>query len=263
MNCERAPFFPLTVVRFLIGYGTYFGGNFLFILLATPVLLVLTPFPRAQYALLHFIVHDYLAFFTRVWLPALGIYRVAESAPPAAAGPVIYVANHRGFMDAPLLLGLLPGTGVLIKTRYTRWMVPGLLARHFDLVSLDPNSAASVVAAVSQCRALIAAGKSLLVFPEGTRARSGRLGYFKSVAFRIALESGAPVVPVVMHSTQPFMAKLPGSLFPRHRNVYRIRFLDAELPVADDAADALADRVYRRMARALKELDKGTVWATL
>jgi hypothetical protein len=56
------------------------------------------------------------------------------------------------------------------------------------------------------------------------------------------------------------MANVPGSIFPRRRNVYRIRFLDPETPRPDDVADALCDRVYRRMAQELKQLDAGTSW---
>jgi 1-acyl-sn-glycerol-3-phosphate acyltransferase len=157
---------------------------------------------------------------------------------------------------------MLRHTGVVVKSRYTRWLLPGLLARHFDFVSLDPAAPASVLAALDRCRTLLAAGHSLLVFPEGTRARTGRLGRFKNTAFRVALEAGVPVVPVIVHSTEPFMAKVPGSVFPRRPNLYRVRFLDADRPVADDTVDALADRVYRRMARELAQLDQGTVWAT-
>ena len=58
----------------------------------------------------------------------------------------------------------------------------------------------------------------------------------------------------------PFMAKVPGSVFPRQRNEYHIRFLDAETRHPEDTAESLCDRVYRRMARELKTLDAGTVW---
>jgi hypothetical protein len=56
------------------------------------------------------------------------------------------------------------------------------------------------------------------------------------------------------------MAKLPDSIFPRHSNDYRIQFLDPEIPRPDDDADALCDRVHRRMAQELKQLDAGTIW---
>ena len=56
------------------------------------------------------------------------------------------------------------------------------------------------------------------------------------------------------------MAKVPGSIFPRARNEYRIRFLDPEPVRADDDASDLCDRVHRRMAQELRTLDAGTVW---
>jgi hypothetical protein len=56
------------------------------------------------------------------------------------------------------------------------------------------------------------------------------------------------------------MAKVPGSIFPRGRNDYRIRFLDPETPRPDDDPVAFCDRVHRRMAQELKLLDAGTVW---
>jgi 1-acyl-sn-glycerol-3-phosphate acyltransferase len=260
MSTARNPFYPFAVVRFFIGYLTYFSTTSLFGLLFAPLFLLLTPLVKAKHRLVYVLLRGYMAFLSRWWLPALGLYRIVELPDSLPTGAAVYVANHRGFMDGPLLLGLLPPAGIIVKSNYIRWLVPDMVAPHFDCIQLDPNSPASVQAAVVRCRAVIAGGRNLLIFPEGTRARSGRLGRFKAVAFRIAVDTGAPVVPVIIHSTQPFMAKVPGSLFPRGRNVYRLRLLDPERVLPDDSADALSDRVYRRMARELQELDRGTFW---
>lgn len=265
MKPRRERFYPLTVLLFSLGYLSYFLSKAVFVVCAVPLVLVLAPCPRVKYRVLAALTQAYLRCFTRVWLPALGVYRILEISGREAAlarRPAVIVANHRGFMDSLLLLGLLPRTGVLIKARDTRQVMYGLLARHFDLVSVDRRALSSVSASLAKGRALLAAGKNLLVYPEGTRARTGRLQRFNPFAFRLALESRAPVVPVIIHSTRPFMAKVPGSMFPRGRNEYRIRFLDPEWPRADDAAESLSERVYRRMARELKPLDAGTCWDT-
>ena len=119
---------------------------------------------------------------------------------------------------------------------------------------------AAVANAVAHCRRLVAEGRSLLVFPEGSRAVSGLLQPFRNVAFKLALECGRPVVPVVIHSTLPFMAKVPGSVFPHGRNRYRIRFLAPEPISAGDTPESLSDRVHRRMSAELRQLDVGTPW---
>jgi 1-acyl-sn-glycerol-3-phosphate acyltransferase len=263
MKAGTEPFYPLKVALGCLGYASYFLSKVIFVVLVFPVFLVLLPFPRTQQRFLQVVTHRYLGFFSRRWLPFLGAYRMAEISGlerTLAARPVVLVANHRSLMDALLLMGLLPRTGVLIKSRDTRKVMNGLLARYFDLVSIDRHSLESVSATLEKSRRLLANGKNLLVFPEGTRARSGRLQHFNRVAFDLALAARVPVVPVILHTPLPFMAKLPGSIFPRRANDYRIRFLDPEIPRHDDDATALCDRVHRRMAQELKQLDAGTIW---
>jgi len=263
MNSDGKEIYPLKVALGCLGYASYFMSKVVFVVLVFPIFLVLQPFPRAQQAFLQLVMHRYLAFFSRRWLPFLGAYRIAEiSGLDWALGlrPAIFTANHRSLMDAVLLFGLLPRTGALLKARDARKIMNGLLAREFDLVSIDRHSLASLSAMLEKARRLLGEGKNLLVFPEGTRARSGRLQHFNRAAFHLALAARVPVVPVILHTPLPFMAKLPGSIFPRGRNHYRIRFLEPELPRPEDNAGSLCDRVYARMARELKQLDAGTVW---
>jgi len=265
MKGIAAPRYWVRVALGCLGYASYFASKVVFVALVFPVFLLLLPFPRAPQQFLQRVTYHYLAFFSRRWLPFLGAYRIAEiSGLPAAlaARPAVLVANHRSLMDALLLLGLLPRTGVVIKSRDTRKLMNGLLARHFDLVSIDRHSVESLAATLAKCRRLLGEGKNLLVFPEGTRARSGRLQHFNRLAFDLALATRRPVAPVILHTPQPFMAKLPGSIFPRRPNDYRIRFLDLELPRPEDDAEAMCDRVHRRMAQELKQLDAGTIWDT-
>jgi 1-acyl-sn-glycerol-3-phosphate acyltransferase len=265
MNADRERFFPLTVLLCSLGYGTYFVSKGVFVLCALPLLLLLWPFPQTKRRLLGAITRGYAGWLSRVWLPGLGLYRIEEIAGlerALAARPAVFVANHRGRMDGPLLLGLLPGVGILIKARQGRQAVFALLMRHFDFIGVDPDRLSTAATALARARGILAEGRSLLVFPEGTRAPTGRLQSFKGIAFQLAKEAGVPVVPVIVHSTVPFMARRSGSWFPRGRNRYRIRFLDPERPRPEDHPADLGERVRRRMAQELKPLDAGTVWET-
>ena len=265
MKPDGRLFYPLKVALGCVGYASYFVSKGVFVVLVFPLFLILLPFPRTQQALLHAVILRFLAFFSRRWLPLLGVYRIAEISGldrALAARPVIFVANHRSLMDAVLLFGLLPRTGAFIKSRDTRKIMNGLLARYFDLVSVDRNSLESITATLNKSRRLLDEGKNLLVFPEGTRARSGRLQYFNRAAFHLAVAARVPVVPVILHTPLPFMAKLPGSIFPRRCNDYRLRFLKPEMPRENETPVSLCDRVHERMARELKQLDAGTIWET-
>lgn len=253
----------LTILRFCLGYAGYFLGKVVFVLCATPFLVVLLPFPGLRRRFLHLVLRVYLTFLARVCLPALGIYRIAEITgleQVRAVHPAIYVANHRGKMDALLTLSLLPPTGVILKSYHLQQLTFALLVWSFDFVSVDPTSLTSVARALARCRSLLGSGMGLLVFPEGRRAPSGRLQPFGATAFQLACEAKLPVVPVILHSTVPFMARLPGSIFPKGKNVFRIRFLTPEQVQPGDTPHRLSDRVHRRMSAELRALDAGTIW---
>ena len=263
MKSLRDSYHPLKVAVCCIGYASYFISKVVFVTIVFPVFVLLLPLPSVQRQFLGVVTYRYLGFFSRRWLPWIGAYHIAEISRLEAAlatRPAVVVANHRSFMDGLMLLGLLPRTGVVIKSRDTRKLMNRLLARYFDLVSLDRHSVASLSATLEKSRRLIGGGKNLLVFPEGARARTGRLQHFNRLAFDLAMSANLPVVPVILHTTKPFLAKLPGSTFPRGRNDYRIRFLAPEQPQAGDTASSLSDRVHQRMASELKKLDAGTAW---
>ena len=82
MNVNRTSRPPrpyvLTVLLFSMGYVTYFLSKGVFVALAAPVLLVLTPFPKARYRFLQVTMRGFLTVFARGWLPALGLYRIVE-----------------------------------------------------------------------------------------------------------------------------------------------------------------------------------------
>jgi 1-acyl-sn-glycerol-3-phosphate acyltransferase len=149
----------------------------------------------------------------------------------ALTGPVVFVANHNSHMDTPVILRALPGrwrrrTAVVAATDYfydkRRKALPASLA--FGTVPLDRNSGAGVgPGQTAHLDRLIGGGGSLLVFPEGTRSRDGRVGRLRTGAALLAAEHDLPIVPIYVSGTREamprghrwmvFKAGLPG---PRH-----------------------------------------------
>jgi 1-acyl-sn-glycerol-3-phosphate acyltransferase len=202
-------------------------------------------------------------FLTRRLLPLLQIYSIVEISgfdnhDPKKAS--LYVANHRGRLDALLLLSILNNTCALIKSNYTRFPIYSAFVKYLDFISIDSGSPRTLAIALSKCKELIANEKSLLVFPEGTRASSGRLLPFKELAFRLALDMNVTLFPVIVHSDYPFMTKGPGSIFPRKKLSYTIRCLGPMYPEKNERPEDFALRVRGKMALSLKILDKGTEW---
>src|ERR1700678_2534740 len=128
------------------------------------------------------------------------------------AQPSIFMSNHVSNLDPPILLPLLPfRTAFFIKRSLLKIPVVGFGMRLAGFIPVDRDgrleSARDSVQAASK---VLASGVNVSTFPEGTRSRTGRLLPFKKGAFYLAMESGAPVIPVSIWGSEQMMTK--GSL---------------------------------------------------
>ncbi len=247
--------FPLA----LAGHLGYLVTLALLVVVSGLVLLPLAPFPRWRRRVSSAMLRGYLGFFALHYLPACRACRVVEVAGRGgrpAGGPAIYVANHRSSIDAILLLALLPPTSLVIKARHARKLGYACMVRFFDFVPIAAGALSSLRQSMDKCRDLLAAGQNLLIFPEGMRASFTTLMPFADFAFRLAIARGVPIVPVVVHSDQPFLNRQKGSYFPKQMVQYRIRFLEPVTTSTKDDPVRLADAVSRRMAAEVADLDR-------
>ncbi len=248
------------------GYALYFVGIGAFLLLlaglSVPVLFISS---LRRYILGSFVNH-FNFFLTRIYLQLLGVYKVVEDSVPAPGSfdkPVIYVANHRSQLDGPIVMARLRNTGVIMKSLYLRNPVFSILVKYSNFISVNPSSLDSLSVALIRCKEIIARGDNLLVFPEGSRSRSSRMLQFKDIAFRLSIEANVPVVPVIVHTDYPLMAKLPDSYFPPEKIKLTVRTLDALYPKEGERASEFANRVRKIMSDQVQDLDKDTYWEHL
>ena len=134
--------------------------------------------------------------------PALQLYfrirRIGREHIPA--GKVILAANHRSFLD-PFVIGVCVRRPIyfmakreIFHRRYAGWFLNCLGAFPVRRGESDED-------AVATARTLLERGEAVVIFPEGTRRRSGPLKDPKRGVGRLALETGAPVVPIAMVGT--------------------------------------------------------------
>lgn len=128
----------------------------------------------------------------------------------------IFMCNHVSNLDPPVVLPLLPGrSSVLLKKELMSIPILGLAMRMGQFIPVERGSRreaaqASVAAAADALRS----GLHILVFPEGTRSRDGRLSTFKKGPFFLAQQTQAPVIPIALSGTQTMMRKGSFALTP-------------------------------------------------
>ncbi len=126
--------------------------------------------------------------------------RVGREHVPAE-GPVIYAANHRSFLD-PFVIGTMARRPIyyvakeeLFRNRFVAWLLNSLGAFPVRRGAADQDMLATA-------RAILDRGDCIVIFPEGTRIRPGALAEPRRGVGRLALESGAPVVPIAVIGTE-------------------------------------------------------------
>jgi 1-acyl-sn-glycerol-3-phosphate acyltransferase len=196
---------------------------------------------------------------TGVWL-ALGLsgirYRVAgrEHLP---AAPAVFCSNHESNVD-PLVLfrALHPYLHILYKAELHKIPILGTVFDVGGFVAVERGNRERALASIGRGSDSLRAGNSFLIFPEGTRSRSGELLPFKKGGFIMALQASVPIVPVAVQGGRAAMRKGSAIVRPVHVSV-RIGepIPTAGLTLAD--RDALIERVRARI-RVL--LDEGPVW---
>ncbi|HEY7074791.1 MAG TPA: lysophospholipid acyltransferase family protein [Solirubrobacteraceae bacterium] len=126
--------------------------------------------------------------------------RIGRENIPTTGG-VIFASNHRSFLD-PFIIGVLTRRPVyyvakseIFKNPLVAWFVSSLGAFPVRRGAGDPDM-------METARAILERGECVLIFPEGTRTRPGSLARPKRGVGRLALETGAPVVPVALIGTE-------------------------------------------------------------
>lgn len=184
---------------------------FVYVVLGIPVAIVGIPWALIT-GDVSFVYHAALGV-ARAGLRVAGIrIEVQWRAPLDPKKTYLFFSNHLSNLDPPLLLPLLPGrTSVFVKRSLLKVPVLGYGMKLVNFIPVDRDGSVegakqSVEAAVST----LAAGVNVTSFVEGTRSTDGKLLPFKKGPFYLAMESGAPVVPVTITGTEKLMPK--GSL---------------------------------------------------
>ena len=165
----------------------------------------------------------------------------------------VMVANHQSLLDILVLFRLFVHFKWVSKIENFRIPLIGWNMRLNRYIELRRGDRSSVVQMLTQCKETLAAGSSVMIFPEGTRSPDGRLRSFKTGAFVLAKNTGRPILPIVVEGTASALPKRGVVLQGRHR--IRITILDEIRPesFASESAEDLALRVQALIGGYLKE----------
>jgi 1-acyl-sn-glycerol-3-phosphate acyltransferase len=166
--------------------------------------------------------------------------------------PYLFFANHLSNLDPPILIPVLPHrVSVFLKRSLMKIPILGYGMRLANFIPVDRDGRVeSAKESADTAARVLASGISVLSFVEGTRSRDGRLQVFKKGPFYLAMETGAPVVPVSIHGTESMMKKGSFRIFP---GTAHVTFHAPILPRDFTSREELMEAVRAAIASGLPE----------
>lgn len=165
----------------------------------------------------------------------------------------VFLSTHQSYMDIPAMLGYLPAQ-LRIAAKKVLFYIPFMgwhLARAGH-IPIDRSSTQNAVASMRSAASYLHDGICAFIFPEGTRSRDGVLQPFKKGGFKLAIQAGAPIIPVTIIGSR--------QVLPRDSIIFRPgpieMHVDEPIPtegLTDDDIEALMRLVRAAMAQHFKE----------
>lgn len=181
---------------------------------------------------------------------ALHVHVHGRSHLEALNAPLVVIANHSSHLDAPLIIGSLPrrltntlATGAAADYFFDKFFKGLATSLFFNAFPVDRKGMREKKNR-GMAGALLGDGMSILLFPEGTRSRTGGMGRFTPGAAALSISRDAPVLPIALvgaHAAMPTTASVPVNGRPH----VHVVFGRAQTAAPGEVAHKFADRLRR------------------
>lgn len=149
---------------------------------------------------------------------------------------VVFVSNHQGLIDpVPLVASNPIPFSFISKKENEKLPIFGFGAKLLDIIHFDRNSREGNIYMLRESIRRIKKGKSILIFPEGTRSKSNKMNNFKEGAFQVAYSSKATIVPITLNGAYDINNDCFSVIF--HKPIEFNEYKDLNL-------DEISDNVY-------------------
>lgn len=168
--------------------------------------------------------------------------------------PCLFAMNHQSTLDIPAAFAVLPvNLRFVAKHSLSRAPFVGWYMQRTGMIFVDRSNRRRAVESLRLAGERIRAGAHILIFPEGTRSRDGKILPFKKGPFALALEAKVPIVPVAIEASGQVLPADAWTLSPGTIRVKVGRPIPTEGRSEDDR-EALAQEVREAMIRLHREI---------
>jgi len=212
----------LSVYAFFLFWGTI--GLFVFPSLGLYfIVYFFTKYPQDYFQLLSSVI--YKIFFKLLPVVDLKIEN-AENLPDGA----IYIATHQSNIDYPILGSFIKRYLTVTNLNFTRIPFASYVGKLIGARALNKDSLGEIATMYQELEDILNDGRNIIIFPEGTRGNGKKLGRFKKGAFRLAMKTQKPIIPIQIDGSAKILAKGNPCFKTLHKTIVYVKVYDAIYP---------------------------------
>ena len=218
-------------------WWSWFVAGSLLLFIATPALIFLWMINRRIW------LYPLAKWGAKTWLRACGAkVKVTGTENIDPNRSYVFASNHRSYLDtATLFFCAGQKMGLVAKKELLKIPVLGQGIGFVNIIAIDRSNPERALRSMQKARDVMADGYSFGVFVEGTRGMPGELLPFKKGAFHLALQTGAPIVPVAIKNTDWMMGKRTGVAYSGEIEMVLLPPIGTEGKTADDVMELLIE----------------------
>lgn len=170
----------------------------------------------------------------------------------------IYLTNHNSYFDIAAVFCIYSDLLWVSKKENFQTPILGWVMRMNRYIVIDRKDPKRLQKMMDDCRDALNTGEHIIIFPEGTRSKTGKLNSFKDGAFLVALDNKVPIVPIVMEGTQHVLPKKGFLMSPKRFDI-SIKVMDP-IPYEQFGTNdpkILKDQLFQVMSKELEMLRSG------
>lgn len=166
---------------------------------------------------------------------------------------VVFISNHQGNFDIPLLMGYIDmPKGFIAKIEAKKIPIVAKWMELIHCVFMDRSTLKGSAGAIIEGIKVLKAGHSLVIFPEGTRSKGNQMGEFKSASFKLATKPGVPIVPITIDGSYRIMEANNNRITPAPVKITIHPIIETK-GLTKEAQEALPRQVENIIASALSK----------
>ena len=233
------------IIGVLLFAWSWFIAALLLLLFAPQAILIGSLFQRQGW------IYWWANWGARTWLKLSGVkVKVTGREHLHEDQPYVFVSNHNSYLDAaPLFAFTGRRMGAIAKKELLKAPILGYSMGFVNVMAIDRSNRDRAVETIKIATDRLRSGVSIMVCPEGTRAQPGEMLPFKKGAFHMAVEAGAPIVPIALKNSDVLMGKGTGEAWPGTIEMVMMPPVDTSWVKTDEDLDALVQQIQNTIIR--------------